>query len=175
MTGTTATSFLTAYPTGAPRPLAANLNFVAGDTASNRVMAELGTGGKLTIYNNAGSADVIVDVNGWYTDASVGGTSGTYSPLLPTRILDTRDGTGGVLGARPGDTTVDVQVTGQGGVPATGVGAVVLNVTVTQPAAGGFLTIFPAGGNRPLASDLNYAGGETRPNLSWSSLVPAGR
>ncbi len=165
VTGTTATSFLTVYPTGQPRPLAANLNFVAGNTVSNRVIAKLGTGGKLTIYNNAGSTDVIVDVNGWYTDASVAGTSGTYNPLVPARILDTRNGTGGISGLRPAGSTVDVQVTGQGGVPATGVSAVILNATVTQPGALGYLTIFPAGTARPLASDLNYASGETRPNL----------
>ena len=79
VTGTTATSFLTVYPTGEARPLAANLNFNAGDTVSNRVMAKLGTGGKVTIYNNAGSTDVIVDVSGWYTDASVAGTTGIYT------------------------------------------------------------------------------------------------
>ena len=165
VTGTTATSFLTVYPTGQSRPLAANLNFTAGDTVSNRVMAKLGAGGKLTIYNHSGSADVVVDVNGWYTDSSVAGSSGVYNPLVPARILDTRDGTGGIAGARAANSTVDVQVTGQGGVPVSGVSAVILNVTVTQPAANGFLTLFPAGTAQPLASDLNYAGSETRPNL----------
>jgi len=165
VTGTTATSFLTVYPTGQPRPLAANLNYVAGDTVSNRVMAKLGTGGKLTIYNHAGSADVVVDVNGWYSDASVTGTSGVFNSLVPARILDTRDGTGGISGARAANTTTEVQITGRGGVPASGVSAVILNATVTQPAAGGFLTIFPTGAAKPWASDLNYAGGETRPNL----------
>ncbi len=175
VTGTTATSFLTVYPTGEPRPNAANLNYTAGDTVSNRVMAKLGTGGKLTIYNNAGSADVIVDVNGWYTDPSVAGTSGTYNALVPARILDTRDGTGGVSGARPAGSIVDVQVTGQGGVPASGVSAVILNATVTQPAAGGYLTIFPAGTAQPVASDLNYASGETRPNLVVVKVGANGR
>ena len=64
-------------------------------------MAKLGTGGKVTIYNNAGSTDVIVDVGGWFTDASVAGTAGAYTPLTPARILDTRDGTGGVPGPVP--------------------------------------------------------------------------
>ena len=81
VTGTTATSFLTVYPTGEARPLAANLNCVAGDTVSNRVMAKLGAGGKVTIYNDAGSTDVVVDVDGWYTDASVAGTTGVFTPL----------------------------------------------------------------------------------------------
>ncbi|MDQ4088705.1 MAG: hypothetical protein M3163_00120 [Actinomycetota bacterium] len=165
VTGTTSSSYLTVYPTGQPLPLASNLNFAGGDTVSNRVMAKLGTGGRLTIYNNAGGTDVVVDVNGWYTDGSVAGTPGAFTPLEPARILDTRDGTGGIAGLRPAGTAVDVQVTGRGGVPASGVAAVILNATVTEAAGAGFLTIFPAGTAQPWVSDLNYASGETRPNL----------
>jgi len=165
VTGATAVSYLTVYPTGGTRPEAANLNYVAGDTVSNRVMAKLGTGGKVTLYNNAGSTDVVVDVGGWYTDASQGGTTGAYTALVPARVLDTRDGTGGVAGAVASNTGVDIQLTGVAGVPATGVSAVILNATVTQPAGQGYLTISPTGTARPLASDLNYATDETRPNL----------
>jgi len=159
-TNTTATSYLTVYPTGEARPLAANLNFTAGDTVSNRTMTKLGTAGRVTIYNNAGDTDVVVDLGGTYTDASVAGTLGAYTPLEPARILDTRSGA-----AIPAGGTVEVQVTGQGGVPPTGVRAVILSVAVTQPAGSGYLTIFPSGAARPLASDLNYATGETRANL----------
>ncbi len=165
VTGTTATSFLTVHPTGEARPLASNLNFAAGDTLSNRVMAKLGAGGKVTIYNHAGSTDVVVDTGGWFSDASVAGTGGATTALTPARILDTRNGTGGILGPIGSGSTVNVQVTGQGGVPAAGVRAVILNATVVQPSGGGWLTIFPAGASFPLASDLNYAAGETRGNL----------
>jgi hypothetical protein len=164
-TGTTAPSFLTVYPTGQARPTAANLNFNAGNTVSNRAMVKLGAGGKVTVYNNSGSADVVIDVGGWYSDDSVSGTTGTYSALAPARILDTRDGTGGVSGPIAGGTGVDVQITGTGGVPAAGVSAVILNVTVVPGGSPGYLTISPTGTARPLVSDLNYAGGETRPNL----------
>ena len=165
-TDPTATSFLTVHPTGGSRPVASNLNFNAGDTVANRVMAKLGTGGRVTIYNVAGSTDVVVDVGGWYNDTSVTPGNGTFHALPPARVLDTRDDTAGVAGPRPANTSVAVQVTGRGGVPATGVSAVILNVTVTEPSAPGFLTIFPSGTAKPLASDLNYAGGETRPNLT---------
>ena len=102
VTGPTATSFLTVHPTGTARPLAANLNFTSGTTLGNRVFAKLGTGGMVTIYNNAGSTDVIVDVNGYFTDASVAGTTGVFTPLTPARILDTRNGIGGISGPAPG-------------------------------------------------------------------------
>src|SRR2546430_2575019 len=56
---------------------------------------------------------------------------GTYRSVTPARILDTRNGTGGVPVRRlNGGQTLDLQVTGSHGVPADGVGAVVLNVTV---------------------------------------------
>ena len=174
-TSTTATSYLSVYPTGDPRPLAANLNVTAGDTVANRAMAKLGTGGKVTIYNNAGSADVVVDVGGWFTDATVAGTAGGYTPLAPARVLDTRDATGAVTGPLGAGATTDVQITGRGGVPVAGVSAVILNVTVTQPAGPGWITMFPAGAARPLASDLNFAAGETRPNLVVVRLGTEGK
>jgi hypothetical protein len=165
VTNTTAESYLTVHPTGEPRPLAANLNWVPGATVSNRVIAKLGTGGRVTIYNNAGLTDVIVDVNGWFTDATQVGAGGAYAALVPARILDTRTGTGDINGPLGPGTTVEVQVTGRGGVPVNGVTAVILNATVVSPAGPGYLTIFPTGAPRPLASDLNYATGEIRPNL----------
>jgi hypothetical protein len=175
VTGTTATSFLTAYPTGEARPLASNLNFDSGDTVANRVFAKLGAGGKVTIFNLAGSADVVVDVGGWYTDASLAGVGGTYTPLNPARILDTRTGAGGVTGPLAGGTSVDVQVTGQAGVPSSGVRAVVLNATVVQPAALGYLTMFPAGAPLPNASDLDFAPGDIRANLVVVGVGTGGR
>jgi len=175
VTGTTAASFLTVYPTGEPRPNASNLNFAAGDTVSNRMMAKLGTGGKATVFNSSGSTDVIVDVGGWYTDPTVGGVLGTYVPLAPARILDTRVGVGAPAVPVGAGATADIQVTGQGGVPATGVRGVILNATVVGPAGNGFLTIFPAGAPRPNASDLNFAPGETRPNLVVVQLGAGGR
>ena len=174
-TQTTATSFVTVYPTGTPPPLVSNLNFDAGDTVANRAMVKLGTGGKVTIYNLAGGTDIVVDVGGWYTNSTPPATGGTFVALQPARILDTRDGTGGITGVRPAATAVEVQITGRGGVPASGVTAVVLNVTATQPAGIGFLTVFPAGGGLPLASDLNFDAGETRPNLSAVRVGTGGK
>jgi hypothetical protein len=85
--------------------------------------------------------------------------------VVPARILDTRDGTGGVPIARiAANSALDVHVAGHGNVPASGVSAVVLNVTVTNPSTGGYLTVFPQGGTRPNASDLNFKAGQTVAN-----------
>ena len=64
-TNTTDAGFLTVFPAGAPRPTTSNLNFVPGQSVPNLVMSKLG-GGAVSIYNFAGSTDVIADVVGWY-------------------------------------------------------------------------------------------------------------
>jgi len=70
--------------------------------------------------------------------------------------------------------TLTFQVTGQGGVPSSGVSAVVLNVTVTNPTAGSFLTVYPSTASRPTASDLNWMAGTTIPNLVVVTLGTGG-
>jgi hypothetical protein len=170
----TGQSYLTVYPSGTGRPLASNLNFLAGQTAPNLVSAKLGADGKVAIYNNAGSTHVVVDVVGWFSAAgSPDGAS--LNPLAPARILDTRVGTGGFASPVAAGATISPTVTGVGGVPATGVSAVVLNVTVTQPTAETFLTVSPSGTARPLASNLNAIAGQARANLVVAKVGTDGK
>lgn len=93
-----------------------------------------------------------------------------YSPTAPVRILDTRNGTGGYLGAVPSDTTLTLAVAGVNGVPVDAT-AVMLNVTVTKPEVNGYITVFPDGAAQPLASNLNFLGGETIPNQVTVALT----
>src|SRR5439155_516861 len=79
-----------------------------------------------------------------------------FTPLPPARVLDTRNGTGAPQAQVGPAKSIDVQVTGVGGVPSSGVAAVVLNVTVTQATAGSYLTAYPTGTAVPLASNLNF-------------------
>jgi hypothetical protein len=62
-------------------------------------------------------------------------------------------------------STLNLKVTGVGGVPSSGVSAVVLNTTVTAPTTTSFLTVWPAGQTRPNASNINFNTGKTLPNL----------
>jgi len=93
---------------------------------------------------------------------------GTYTPLVPARILDTRNGIGvparaaGPLGA---GQTLNLQVTGQGNVPPNGVSSVVLNVTVTNTTAASYLSVWPTGVTQPVVSSLNWVPGKTVANL----------
>ncbi len=74
------------------------------------------------------------------------GTAARYFPLPPSRVLDTRTGTGAPAAQLGAGASLDLTVVGAGGVPASGVAAVVLNVTATDATApDSFLTVFPAG------------------------------
>jgi hypothetical protein len=172
-TNPTAPSYLTAFPTGSAQPLASNVNFVAGQTVPNRVMVKLGSSGSMSLFNGAGSVDVVVDVAGWFTDGSdATAAGGQFTGLNPARIFDSRNG-GTAVGA---NGTITVQITGQGGVPASGVSAVVLNITVTNTTAASFLTVYPSDASaRPLASDLNWPAGKTVPNLVLVKLGADGK
>ena len=170
----TAASSLTAFPTGEARPVGANLSFVTNQTVPNLVVVKVGTGGRVSLYNAAGTVHVIADVAGWY-DAGTATSGARYNPLTPARLLDTRSGNGAPAAALGPGATLDLQVTGRGGVPATGVSAVVLNVTVTQPSAYSFLTVFPTGQPRPSASNLNFITGQTVPNLVLAKVGAGGK
>jgi hypothetical protein len=103
-------------------------------------------------------------------EPSSGPTSGF---LQSSRVLDTRvGGQVGYVGAKPvAGQTLEVQIAGVGGVPATGVRSVALNVTVTDATAPGFVTVW-GDGARPDTSNVNIErAGQTVPNLV---VVPVG-
>src|SRR5439155_5259322 len=157
----TATGYLAVWPFGQPKPVISNVNFEPGQTIPNRIFVQVGSSGKVSIYNPSGSIDVVVDADAWVTDASApAATTGLYTALYPVRILDTRV-TPPALG--PGGTRT-IGVGGAYGIPSTA-SAVVLNVTAVGPTAGGFLTVWPSDAGRPATSDLNLTPGVTIPNL----------
>jgi hypothetical protein len=136
----TAPSYLTVWPAGVSRPPTSNLNYVRDQTVRNLVTVALGNG-KLSVYNRAGATQVIFDVVGYYSD-SRGKPGSRFHGLRPFRDFDTPVGSG------PGQP-LRFKVTGRGGVPVNGVTSVVMNVTVTQPTATGFLTVYPDDAVRP--------------------------
>ena len=170
----TQTSYLTVFPDGETKPLASSLNFHAGTDVPNLVTVALPQDGKVDVYNAAGSADLIVDVEGYYAAEPTAGT-GLYNALTPVRICDTRTGEpqNQCTGHAPGPSqAMQVTVVGQGGVPSSGVAAVVLNVTAIGSAASGYLTVYPYGISQPSASNVNYRAGEVVPNRV---MVPLGK
>jgi hypothetical protein len=165
--------FVTVFPCGSAPPLASNLNYVAGQTVANLAVAALGPGGRVCLLTSQ-AAHLVVDVAG-YVPAWA-----DFEPLLPARLLESRAGLGTIdgqsnnVGRRDGGSTTVVVVDGRGGVhgPAS---AVVLNVTVTEPEAAGYVTVFPCGQARPVVSNVNYAAGQTIANAVIARLGEGGR
>jgi hypothetical protein len=162
-------SYLTAYPTGDARPNASNVNFVAGQIIPNLAIVKIGTGGRITLYNNVGAVNVIVDVVGYFDN-----DAGSYfHPLAPNRIMDTRSANGLSGPFTPGITR-ELQVTGRGGIPG-GAKAVVMNVTAVEGSLQSYLMLFPGNATKPLnASNLNFVAGQIIPNLVTVGLSPPG-
>jgi hypothetical protein len=77
------------------------------------------------------------------------------------------------LGVRGAGVVTELPVAGRGGV-AGDASAVVLTVTVTEPVAAGFVTVFPCGSARPLASNVNFGAGSTVANSVVSGVGVGG-
>ena len=174
--GASAASFLTVYPSTAPRPWASSLNFLARQVVPNRVIVPLGSDGNVSIYNLTGSVDVVVDVAGWFTDSSNAQAPGyRFSPVGPMRVVDTRPGSGQPLsGLTLGAGSVDsTSVASTAGLPMNTAG-IAGNVTVADASSSSFLTVYPAGSARPGSSDLNWTAGQVATNMMAGGLGSGG-
>ena len=104
---------------------------------------------------------------------------GQFHPLTPTRVYDTRPGSGyiGAGGAFGANETrvMPVANAANSGVPdASLVSAVVYNVTVDDPQSDGFLKLFPHGAAAPQTSNINFVGGEVRANNTTVTMSASG-
>jgi hypothetical protein len=165
--------FLTVYPCGS-RTQVSNVNFSAGQTVANAVIAPLSANGTLCFFSSA-PAHVVADLNGYFP------TSSGFQPVGPLRVLDTRpDNSANAL-----LTVSKTQIGGSvelrvpmaalpaGATPAEGVDAVSLNVTVTNPADSGFVTVYPCG-VREFVSSVNFVAGQTVSNSVVAPLSATG-
>jgi hypothetical protein len=167
LTGTNANGnggFVTAWPTGGDMPTASSLNLESGSTVANLVTVTVGDNGMVSLYSFA-STDLIADIAGYYEPVNGTSTAGRFVPVNPDRVLDSRNAIGIPTTSKvAGDTTVTVQITGKGGIPASGVSAVVANLTANGADTPGFVTAWPSG-TVPNASNVNLdTVGQTRPN-----------
>ncbi|CAB4899689.1 unannotated protein [freshwater metagenome] len=65
VTNANGAGFVTVYPCGSPRPLSSNVNYGAGSTVANSVIAKIGVDGKVCVFTQAG-VDLIVDTSGYF-------------------------------------------------------------------------------------------------------------
>jgi hypothetical protein len=155
--------FLTAWPTGQQRPVAATLNAPTGAVTSNAAIVPAGTGGSISVFAT-NDTDVIIDINGYFAAPGAGGALSLYN-IVPCRALDTRK----PAGSQPFLGTINLNVVGSGcGAPSTAQ-AFVFNATVVPPAALGFLTLWPQGTTQPVVASLNASDGAITGNMA---IVP---
>ncbi|MFD3588862.1 PKD domain-containing protein [Streptomyces sp. NPDC058683] len=133
-----------------------------GQTASAQIVLPL-RDGKVVLRNaGKGSAHLVADLVGWY-GTTAGGSE--FLPTTPARILNTRTGTGtGKVARIAAHATLKLKVTGAHGVPATGVTAADLNLTVPSPSGNGYLVAYADGTPRPGVYSLNFTKGHTAAN-----------
>lgn len=161
--------FVTVFPCGvASVPNASNLNYGAGSTVPNMVVAKVGAGGQVCVFTPT-TTHLLIDVNGFFPAATA------FTPIVPVRVLETRpglatgDGLLAGIGPRDAGTVTEVPIAGRAGIPGDAA-AVVLNVTVTGTQAPGFATVYPCGGTVPTASNLNHGVGATVPNATVTKI-----
>ena len=160
---------ITVFPGGTTMPTASNVNFGRGQTVPNMVIVKIGSGGRVSFNNGSGgTAHLIADLAGYFTNNDNGAW---FHPTSPTRLMDTRSGTGasGPVGA--GQTVMLTLPASK--VPA-GATAVAFNVTVTKAQALGHITAYPGNTTMPTASNLNFKPNETIANVVIVKVAPDG-
>jgi YVTN family beta-propeller protein len=157
--------YLTIWPTPEIQPTVSTLNSTDGRVKANAAIVPAGLGGAVSVYAS-NTTNVLLDIDAYFAPA----TSSNYQffPLTPCRIVDTRNGDGGMLKA---GVERDYTIPGNCGVPSTAT-AYSFNVTVL-PSAGGldYLTVWPKGETQPVVSTLNDNTGTIVAN---AAIVPAG-
>ncbi|HRE02279.1 MAG TPA: hypothetical protein PLV68_13330, partial [Ilumatobacteraceae bacterium] len=170
-------SFVTVFAHDGQRPVASSSNPAPGRVTPALVAAPVGSDGKVSLYNSAGATHLVVDVVGWIAAGA------PYVPLIPARLLDTRAGEptvderaaggGRVGGASVDHKAINLHVAGRAGIP-VGVETVVINVTAVNATAPSYVTVWPAGTDRPWASNLNTVPGLISTNLVVARVSAAG-
>jgi uncharacterized delta-60 repeat protein len=156
--------FVVAYPDGAAQPSTSAINFVAGQTIPNQVTVQLGPNGKVNLANrSAGTVHLIADVMGYYR-AGTATAPGSFVPINPARMLDTRQGTAGPIGS--GGSRF-ASLTAVPAVPGTGAAAA-FNVTAAGPTATGTLTVLPGDQFVFATTNLSFVAGQTIANQAVS-------
>ncbi|MEY2522036.1 MAG: hypothetical protein QOJ66_601 [Ilumatobacteraceae bacterium] len=163
VTGSNFAGFLTAYPCSAGRPVVSSVNWLPGETVAGAVFVPVAADGTFCVSGNA-PVDVIVDVTGVFSDA---GTL-RFTPVPPTRMVDTRVGTGGWRGHQAPGQTIEIGAAPDAAVAVTG------TITMVDPGVGGYLTGTICGQPVGATSSVNGAGRSVMANSLTVGLSPGG-
>jgi hypothetical protein len=141
------------------RPTATNLQFSAGHSVSDTAILQLSSG-RVNLFNQAvrGTVQIVVDVSGYYVAGASSADPGTYHPVQPSRVVDTRTGVAGNRkGPVPAGGGTSATIGGHGGVPVSA-GAVAVTITVVNAKQAGMI--------------IGYRPDEPKQNLGLLHFVP---
>lgn len=183
--------FLRAFGTGAPEANTAYVNFKPGQVVPNNVIVRPGRNGMIDIRlvgAGVGSADVVIDVFGFFSTSSYGTRGARLIEAGPGRVWDSRKARFGDRPVGP-DSLLSVPIRGADAfnptitdiVPNSNkVTAVMVNISGVNNlpnSAATYLSALPtapASGKRPSTANLNLVKGQIRSNLSIVPIGPDG-
>ncbi|MEM9745134.1 MAG: aryl-sulfate sulfotransferase [Actinomycetota bacterium] len=144
--------FQQVFPCDGGRPATSNVNNRANRVPTPNLVLGLPDADREVCVSTSVTADLIVDVSGWWTEEG----PSRFRAVDPVRVDDSRDA-GGLVPGGGEPRAIDLS-----GLVPVGTTAIVGNLTIAQPAAAGFATIFPCDDDPPLASNVNMLAGEAR-------------
>ena len=149
----------TTSPTSTPGT--STLNFPTGDLRANNIIIGLGPGGTLSVVyiGGSGSADIVLDITGYFT---ADGSGDTYHAMAPVRVVDSRINQG-VTGALHTGLPKTFAVAGVGGIPANAV-AITGNLATVGSTTGGYFALTTTPTAHPATSTLNFPRADVRAN-----------
>jgi hypothetical protein len=143
-----APGYLTVYPCGT-NPGTSTVNYDTGQNVSNVAIVSIPADGWVCFVSNQ-QTDMVVDLSGYFDPTGLG-----YQPINPVRVFD----------SRPNAFAAGHQIVfNQAGVP-EGTAAMMMNLTVTEPQAAGYLRAYPCAAEDG-TSNVNYAAGQTIANFA---------
>ena len=170
-------------------PSSSDLNLLGQAIVPNRLIVPLGSAQDVCVYNNLGTIDIVLDVNGWFGTGAETSQGAYFHAVSPLRICDTRSAVATGYTTECSGSSADrligpgqnllVAVAGVDGLPGA-LGslalpvAVIANVTAVSGTAPTFLTAYPADVSLPTASDLNVGTGQVTPNMVIVQLASGG-
>ena len=156
--------YLTVWAAGNSQPVVSTLNNPTGTYVANAAIVPAGDEGAIAVYPDQ-DTDLIGDINGYFAAPATGGLA-LYS-IAPCRVLDTRNSGGAFNGQRNPSVNVAASTCS---VPSTAK-AYVFNATAVPVGTLGYLTLWPDGQGRPLASTLNALDGLITSNMAIISAT----
>jgi Fibronectin type III domain len=171
------TGYVSAYPTGGTASSLSLLSYVPGQVVHDLYFGGLSASGNLTLVNQgSGPVDLMVGVQGYLDGPTASPAGSTYQDVPEARIVDTRNGTGGVPSTPvPAGGSITFAATGADGVPSSGVSAVAESIRAMSAQDTGYLSEYAAGSADPDNPGVNfYANGNQDNDLTATSVSSVG-